>query len=563
MTADPSHPDLRAYARIFWRWKLLFLVFIVVIPLAAYLIERGKPKVYASSTMISVAANPAPAGVAVSNGTTNITAVAQLVTTTVLGQKANLLLTPPAPSVKSLLSQVTATGDTTTDFLTITAQDHNPARAAAIATAFATALGAYQKAQAVQAINQQVAALRKQLASIPASQGSSRASVISQISQLQAQRGSAGAGTQTLQPAVPNYTPVGPKVRRALEIAFVIALLLGSGAVLLAENSDRRLRTPEDLEALTGLPLLGVIPGRAFSPDKFADPRTEESFQTLRSALTYFNIDRPLTSIAIVSPQAGDGKTTVAVGLATAIARAGRRAILVDADLRRAQVCARLGVESPIDGLGAVLAGERAPEDVLFEHDVEAPEGGQLLVLPAGDPPPNPSALMNSQQMLDLLTRLESETDVVIVDTAAALAVGDSLPVVQRASGVVMIVRMSRSAAGAVKRLHKVVDSAHGSMLGVVATGSSAFAGGYEYAYDYYQSGNGHAPHGALARLRMRLARQPRATRRRASSPASTAPRHPSGSQSRDVNGKAPKAVAAQVLEPGVGRRPSPVDDET
>ena len=172
----------------------------------------------------------------------------------------------------------------------------------------------------------------------------------------------------------------------------MIALLLGIGAVLLAENADRRLRSPEDVENLTGWPLLAAIPPSAFSPDNLAEPVNEEAFEMLRGALTYFNVEQPLASVAIVSPQVGAGKTTVATGLAVATVRAGKTAILVDADLRRSQVSARLGITVDV-GLGAVLADERPLEDVLVEHPVDATDGGRITscfrpALPPRIPPP-------------------------------------------------------------------------------------------------------------------------------------------------------------------------------
>jgi len=98
-----------------------------------------------------------------------------------------------------------------------------------------------------------------------------------------------------IQTATASATPVGPQTRRSIEIAVVIALLLAFGAVLLAENSDRRIRTPEDLERLTNWPLLGVIPSSAFVPDK-QTPREQEALQMLGTTLTYFNVDRKLSS---------------------------------------------------------------------------------------------------------------------------------------------------------------------------------------------------------------------------------------------------------------------------
>ena len=474
--------DIRANLRILWRWKLLFLAFLVVIPLAAYYMERGKPKIYQSSTLIEVTTSSLSTGsLNVPIVSNNLSAVAQLVTTTPVAQAAAAFLHPPA-SPGSLLGEITVTPNVDTGFLTIAAQDHSPQRAAAIANAFATALSDHQTAQENHNLNEQIGAVLAQIAVIPKNDQAGRAPFLQQVAALRAQRGATGAGAQVIEPAVASGTPVGPNTRRALELAGVIALLLGFGAVLAAESGDRRLRTPADLESLTGWPLLGVVPRGAFSPDRLSSPREEEAFQMLRGALTYFNAEGPIASVAITSPLMADGKTTVAVGLAMATALAGKRTILVDADLRHPQVCARLGLE-PGAGLSDVLAGERQLADVLIEYPLDTPGSGSLLVLPAGPPPPNPAALISSQTMTTLIRQLETQADLVVIDTAAALAVSDSLALIRNASGVLMVVRMNRSSRAAVRRLQKVVVSAHGRVVGVVATGTGGASAGYGYYY--------------------------------------------------------------------------------
>jgi Mrp family chromosome partitioning ATPase len=125
----------------------------------------------------------------------------------------------------------------------------------------------------------------------------------------------------------------------------------------------------------------------------------------------------------------------------------------------------------------------------MFELPVDAPGGGSLIVVPAGGPPPNPSALLASQRMREVLAELELLGDLVVIDTAAALAVSDALPLLQAASGIAMIVRMNRSSTAAVRRLLKVISSANATLLGVVATGTSAAAGGYGDADAYYKGG--------------------------------------------------------------------------
>ena len=492
--------DLRTYLRVFWRWKLLFIAFVILIPLGAYLIERGKPKVYQASTLMElqdVSQGIGTTGAPIVTG--NLAAVARLVTTTPVVDTAAALLREPAGS---LVNEVQATADPNTGFLTITATDNDPARAAAIANAFAAALARHQTDRANSVIDEQIASTARQLAATPRSDPGQRVTLSQQIAQLRALKGSTGSGAVVIQAATPPATPVGPKTRRAVELALVIALLLGIGAVLAAENADRRLRTPEDVESLTGWPLLAAIPSSAFSPDHLEDPTDEEAFQMLRGALTYFNVEQQLGSVAVISPVVGDGKTTVAVGLALATARAGKRAILVDADLRRPQVCARLGLAAKA-GLGAVLAGERALADVMLDYPLDSPGAGRVTVLPAGPPPPNPAALLASEPMRRIVQELEAQADLVILDSVAALAVSDALPLLRSVSGCVVIARMNRSSRAAIRRLQKMLGSAQGTVLGVVVTGSGGTAGGYA-AYHYTE--NGHRD-GALGLLHLRRTR--------------------------------------------------------
>ena len=499
-TESTGQQDFRTYLRILWRWKFLFAAFVILIPLGVYVFERSEQKVYESSTLIELqdlsASSLGASGGPVVTG--NLDAVARLVTTTpVVNVAASLLHQSP-----STLGEVSATADNNTGFLTITARDHDAAHAAAIANAFAAALARHQSDEAGRVIEQQVAALQKQRRATARSNPSLRLSLSQQIVQLQALAGSTNSGARVIQAATPSATPVAPHTRRAVELALVIALLLGVGAVILAENADRRLRTPDDIENLTGWPLLAAIPPTAFSPNHLHDARNEESFQMLGGALTYFNVERPIGSVAIVSSQVGAGKTTVAMGLAVATARAGKRAILVDADMRRPQASTRLGALEGA-GLGAVLAGEKQFEDVVREYDLDAPDGGRLLVLGAGPAPPNPAALLGSKRMRDLLRRLEGQADLVIVDTVAALAVSDSLPLLQAVSGSVVVVRMNRTSRASVRRLQKVIDAAQGTVLGTVATGAGAVAPGYgtyPYAYDGHHAEGG----GVLGRLRRR-----------------------------------------------------------
>jgi Mrp family chromosome partitioning ATPase len=125
---------------------------------------------------------------------------------------------------------------------------------------------------------------------------------------------------------------------------------------------------------------------------------------------------------------------------------------------------------------------------VSTEGDSQITAQGVLRVLPAGPAAPNPSELLSSERMEAILGELENQADLVIVDSAAALAVSDALPLLRWTSGVVLVARLNRSTRAGIRRLHKIITAANGTLLGVVATGAPA-RGGYDgYGYGYNDS---------------------------------------------------------------------------
>lgn len=482
--------DLSSYARMFWRWKWLFLCFVVLCPTIAYLIYRSRPTVYKSSALVGV--NGATVNSALVNGsgsftTNNITAIAQLVTTTPVADVAGGLLNPSGNPAQ-IASEVSASGDPTTNFLTISAEDRSSARAAAIANAFARAISLNLQHAAIKQINGSIKQLRAQLSHLGRNDAATKLQLQQQLNQLLVTRSTQGSGAAILQAAVPSAIPAGGGARRTVELGLLIGLLLGTGAVVLADAADRRLRTPDDLESITQLPLLAAIDSSAFTNDLTTGNENAEAFNMLRTALMYFNVDRPIDSVLITSAGEKEGKTTVATRLAVTTASAGLNVVLLDADLRRAQVSARLGIRAD-EGLGAVIAGSRSLSEIVVDVPLDSPATGRLRVAPAGPPPPNPSALMSSGQMQRILKELESQSDLVIVDTPAALAVSDPLALMRKVSGIVVVARMNRSSRYTIRRLQKVIESAHGQLLGVVATGTTSGPGYTHYYANHYSNG--------------------------------------------------------------------------
>jgi len=492
-----GHRDIRSYIRSIWRWKLLILVLVVGAPAIAYLMEHGKPKEYSASTTVSLIQNGSISTAGTVFQENNVQAVAQLITTSSVASIAGAELKPPQ-SAGDAVSGVSASGDPTTNFITITAVKGDPVEAADVANAFANALNVDGSKQTKANLRQQINTLKLQLSHVSktsANYGNLQANLQTYEQQLAAPNNVAS----TIQPAAPDYTPVGPHTRRAIELGVVIGILLAAAAVMLLDSADRRVRSPDELEEFTKLPLLAAIPPSAFNNELETTSVDAEAFQTLRTSLTYFTVDTKLKSVLITSPGEQEGKSTVAVRLALAAAHAGLDVVLVDADMRRAGASEKLGANTTV-GLGLVLAEHRPVESVLIKWPLGADAVGRLRVLPAGPPPPNPAALVSSDAMRGLVRTLEDQADLVIIDSPAALAVSDAVPLMQNVSGVVLIARMNRSSRETVNRLQKIILSAHAQLLGAVATGVTSGPGYEKYSQSYYSPTGGHKKRGRRGR---------------------------------------------------------------
>src|SRR5207302_334057 len=157
-------------------------------------------------------------------------------------------------------------------------EDASPVRAAAIANAFARAISLNQQKSALAQINSTIRGITAQLSHLSRRDISQRPALEQQLSQLDAARANQGGQAAILQPATPSGTPVGLNTRRTLELGLLIGVLLAFGAITLAENADRRLRTPDDLEGITDLPLLAAIAPSAFSGQLDTSSEDEEAF---------------------------------------------------------------------------------------------------------------------------------------------------------------------------------------------------------------------------------------------------------------------------------------------
>ena len=289
--------------------------------------------------------------------------------------------------------------------------------------------------------------------------------------------------------------PVAPRTRLNLGLGLLVGLAFGVGAGVLRETLDTTIKNPVEVQDLLGVSTLGVIAFDAGAAQRPLivqdDPRSTraEAFRQLRTNLQFVDVDSPPRSIAITSALPQDGKSTTACNLAIALAQSGLRIALVETDLRRPRLAEYLGLEGAV-GLTDVLVGRAGLEDVLQHWGTD-----DLVVLPSGPTPPNPSELLGSQHMQTLLTALESRFDLVLLDATPLLPVTDAAIVAAQASGTIVILRVAKTtrdqASRAVDLLRRVDARIYGVVLNMAPTkgpGATRYGYGYGYGYGYASS---------------------------------------------------------------------------
>ena len=303
----------------------------------------------------------------------------------------------------------------------------------------------------------------------------------------------------TVRKATVPTTPATPKTKTNLALGLVLGILLGFGLAVLREVLDTKVRTEADIHKVTDASVIGSIAYDEDAPKHplivQTDPHSQraESFRRLRTNLQFLDIaDRPSTFV-MTSSIPGEGKTTTTINLAIALADAGARVVLVDADLRRSTLAKYMGIEGEV-GLTTVLIGRASVQDVV------QPWGkGQLHVLPAGQIPPNPSELLGSRSMVHLLDQLAQAYDIVLIDTCPLLPVTDAA-ILARLTGGALIVAGS-------EMLHRQqltdaigsLESVGARVLGVVLNRLPRTASD---AYTYYDYSSGAAPSAAAKKKR-------------------------------------------------------------
>ncbi len=322
-------------------------------------------------------------------------------------------------------------------------------------------------------------------------------SLVSAIDQYEGD-GTPGSAPVTIamdQSAVVPTTPIFPDLQTSLIVGGILGLGVGIAFALMRTASDRRIRAADDVESRTGLPVVGTIPltpspshGRLFEAGAASDkgPRfaVVEALRALRTNLQFMDVDNPPRTIVVTSPLPGDGKSTIACNLALTLAAGGLPVILVDGDLRRSTVATTMGLPGGA-GLSDVLSGRAEIAEVLQR----APQSPNLFVLTAGSVPPNPSEVLGSARMHQLLDDLAKHATV-IIDAPPLLPVTDGAVLTHQADGALLVVSLGKTTYDLLEKAVDTLTKAGGRALGVVLNraplkGIDSSTYSYEYRREY------------------------------------------------------------------------------
>ena len=485
------------------RWKLIVICFVLT-GLAVFIVSKLMTRMYQSTAFIQVAvsSNNSQADI---NG---LLASDQLVQT-----EAQLALSDPVlrevashyPGLTpdQLAQNASATVKANTQLFQIDVFDASPTRAAALANDIAntlieqqTQISQQQNVQSQQQIQQdlkqtqqQIASVSSRIASLKANNGSDAQisalqvqlsslqqhytqwqSLLAQLELAQAQTGNFMLIAQKAQPA---SGPARPNVRFNTAIGLVIGLLDGLFLAILLEQVDTRVRTEEELTKLVEWPVLATVWQPDASKNKkggqedIIDPPAHsanvEAYRILRTNLSFALLDKPLHTIMVTSAVPGEGKSTTATNLAIFMAKAGKKTLLIDADLRRPSIAKHLHLPSDRMGLSnAILSCAKslsAATESLWKPSTPFPTGDfslnaymqsvgipNLQVISAGPLPPNPPELLDSKAMESLQVALASSgAEVIIFDMPPMLGLSDASILASKVDGVLLVIDIERA----------------------------------------------------------------------------------------------------------------------
>lgn len=317
----------------------------------------------------------------------------------------------------------------------------------------------------------------------------------SRIKEVNVNSEDAGAlNIQVLEVARPEDKPSKPRKALTMAAALLVGLMLGTGLALTRDWLDQSLRTPDDVLAALGTSILGIVPhirgrhsqvtrGQILTSDTGSD--VAEAYRTIRTAV-YFGAPETAKTILFTSPAPGDGKSTTASNMAIALAQAGHRTLLLDADLRK-PVQHKVFDLADKPGITSVLSGAVKLREAVYRSPV-----ARLYVLPVGELPQNPSEIMTGKRFAQVMSVLTASFDKIVIDSPPTMSVADARILAASADVSVLVVRTNKSKRKMSALAVQSLQSVGANLLGCIVNDMPRNREGYGYYYGgYYNGGYG------------------------------------------------------------------------
>ncbi len=519
-TYEIQEPDdsetIRDYLRLFWRWAWLIILAGILAGAASFFISvRMKPVYEAKSTILVSEAS--------GNSTTDYTSLmaserltrtySEMMTSeTVLIEVSQLLgLTTP---LVDLAEMVTVTPVRDTQLIELAVRSTDPEEAARIANSlvgvFANQVQAIQSSRYSQSkeslqaqlteMERQIADFNEQLDATDDADERDRldtklsqyqqiySNLLMSFEQVRLAEAQFSSNISQIEPASVPYLPVSPKVMRNTALAVAVGMMLVAGGLVASEALDDTIKTPQDVQRVLGLPVLGMI-ARNTIPDQYLitdyQPRSpvSEAYRMLRTNIQFANIDQPINTLLITSAEPLEGKSTISANLAVVNAQNGRDVTLVDCDLRRPTIHKRFGLPNKAGFSTLFISTLDALDNIR-----QATKIPHLSVLTTGPLPHNPAELIASRRMIEILKRIRGKGDLIILDTPPALAVTDASILAPIVDGVLLVMTPGATRRMAARDMVEQLSRVGGNILGVVFNNFSESRGAYAYRSNKYYS---------------------------------------------------------------------------
>ena len=515
--------DLQMYLRPLQRWWWLILLAMVIGGVSAFLFLRQRPPSYISSGTVMVGTalqerNPDSQQLSLTQG------LAQ--TYARIAQRSSVKNATMAALGMDWLPPYNVRAES--QLIEITVTDVDPQRAYAVATELINQLillspGGQERQAREVFIQEQLRKLEQSMRETEEEIGRRQADLSAalsarqirqyedQIAALEAKQATLQStyvgllastdqgSTNTVNVLDPPTVPVEP-VSNRMYLYVLVAMVIGAGlavaGVYVMELFDDRLVTVEQVQEVTGLTTLGTLPDARIDATgetliMLSSPHSTEAeaFRVLRTNLLFASVDHELRSLLVTSPTPAEGKSFVSSNLATAFAQTGKRVILVDADLRKPTLHRVFGLVNNVGVTSALVSGADA-----IAGSLQATAIADLRVMTSGPLPPNPSELLSSQRMQELLHNLGAHCDLVVIDSPPVVVVSDTAVLATRTDGVLLVLssdKMRRDLArNAVAALHQVKALILGVAINRVTGGEHGYYYSYHKSYGnrYYSS---------------------------------------------------------------------------